>query len=92
MKETSFHRNVVAEDQFKIDYPYYGLFGSAIITPVYEEDEPTYRCRLLNGSTILLKKLFQTKKWIDAALNAETPLAAILGISIEDFLKIKKGA
>lgn len=92
MKETSFYSDALNRDQFRIDYPYYGLFGSALITPMHEADETVYRCRLLNGTTILLKKLFQTKKWIDAALNAETPLSAIIGLSIDDFLKIKKGA
>lgn len=91
MKEVSFYRDTLNKDQFKIDYPYYGLFGSAVITPIYNEEEVIYRCKLLNGTTIFLKKLFQTKKWVDTGLNAETPLSAIIGLSIEDFLKIKKG-
>jgi hypothetical protein len=91
MKETSFYTDTINKDQFKIDYPYYGLFGSALITPVNEEDDMLYRCRLLNGTTIFIKKLFQTKKWIDTGLNAETPLSKIIGLSIDDFLKIKKG-
>ena len=90
MRETSFYNDAVSLDQFKIDYPYYGLFGSAMITRQYEADEVIYKCRLLNGTTILLKKLLQTK-WIDAALNDETPLSKIIGLSIDDFLKIKKG-
>jgi hypothetical protein len=45
----------------------------------------------LNGTTIFLKKLFQSTKWIDAGVNAETPLSKIIGLSIDDFLKIKKG-
>jgi hypothetical protein len=93
MKETSFYNDAaLSKDQFKIDYPYYGLFGSAEITPIQNEEEVLYRCRLLNGTTIFLKKLFQTKKWIDAGLNAETPLSETIGIYIDDFLKIKKGA
>jgi hypothetical protein len=90
MRETSFYSDALNLGQFKIDYPYYGLFGSALITPEYEADEVIYKCRLLNGTTILLKKLLQTK-WIDAALNAETPLSKIIGLSIDDFLRIKKG-
>ena len=90
MRETSFYNDAVNLGQFKIDYPYYGLFGSALITPQCEADEVIYKCRLLNGTTILLKKLLQTK-WVDAALNAETPLSKIIGLSIDDFLKIKKG-
>ena len=92
MKETSFYNDASSKDQFKIDYPYYGLFGSAVITPLYEAGEVVYRCRLLNGTTIFLKKLFQTKKWIDTGLNTDTPLSTTIGLSIDDFLKIKKGA
>jgi hypothetical protein len=92
MKETSFYNEALNRDQFKIDYPYYGLFGSAVITPMNEADEVIYRCKLLNGTSILVKKLFQSTKWIDAGLNVETPLSKIIGLSIEDFLKIKKGA
>jgi len=90
MKETSFYNDAVNKDQFKIDYPYYGLFGSALITPISEADDILYKCKLLNGTTILIKKLFQSKKWVDAALNTETPLSKIIGSSIDDFLKIKK--
>jgi hypothetical protein len=91
MRGTLFYNDSVDEDQFKIDYPYYGLFGSAVITPIYQKDEVVYRCKLLNGSIVFLKKLFQSEKWIDTVSNAETPLAAIIGLSIDDFLKIKKG-
>jgi hypothetical protein len=75
------------KNQFKIDYPYYGLFGSANVTPVKTDTDTLFECKLLNGSTIFLKKLLQPQKWIDANLNAETPLAAIIGTSIDDFLK-----
>jgi len=91
MKETSFYNDAINNDQFKIDYPYYGLFGSAVITPIKEAEDMLYKCRLLNGTSIYIKKLFQTKEWIDTGLNAETPLSKIIGLSIEDFLKIKKG-
>ena len=91
MEETSVYNDSFIKDQFKIDYPYYGLFGTALVTPVYEEGEITFRCRLLNGTTIFLKKFFQSK-WIDAALNDETSLSKVMGLSIDDFLKIKKGA
>lgn len=92
MKGTSFFEETISTDQFKIDYPYYGLFGSAVITPISNNSDVIYRCRLLNGTTIFLKKLFQSKKWIDTALDAETPLSNVIGLSIDDFLKIKKGA
>jgi len=91
MKETSFYPNTVIKEQFKIDYPYYGLFGSALVTPVSEEGELTYHCRLLNGTDIVLKKLFQSK-WVDTNLNAETSLSKVIGLSIDDIIKIKKGA
>jgi len=91
MKETLFYSNTSSKDQFKIDYPYYGLFGSAFITPVNEAGEVVYKCKLLNGTTLLLKKIFQSKKWIELDLNTETPLSKIIGLSIDDFLKIKKG-
>ncbi len=74
-------------NEFKIDYPYYGLFGSADVTPIDNNAEVVYKCRLLNGSIVLLKKLLQQRKWIDASLNAETPLSSVLGTSIDDFLK-----
>jgi hypothetical protein len=73
--------------QFKIDYPYYGLFGSADITAISGDNEVVYKCKLLNGSIIFLKKLLQPKKWIDANLNTETPLAVVIGRYIDDFLK-----
>jgi hypothetical protein len=91
MKETSFYTDTLIKEQFKIDYPYYGLFGSALITPVNEDGETIYHCRLLNGKDMVLKKLFQSK-WVDTDLNAETSLSKIIGLSIDDLLKIKKGA
>ncbi|MGZ5191374.1 MAG: hypothetical protein ACXWCZ_10165 [Flavisolibacter sp.] len=73
---------------FKIDYPYYGLFGSADITPISGENDVVYKCELLNGSIIFLKKLIQPKKWVDANLNSETPLSVVIGRYIDDFLKV----
>lgn len=75
--------------QFRIYYPYYGLFGSADVTWINnnsEVTEATFKCKLLNGSIVMLKKLLQTKKWIDTSLNKETPLSSVLGNSIDDFL------
>ena len=73
-------------NQFRIDYPYYGLFGTADITAEKSENGTIFRCRLLNGSILLLKKLVQQRKWVDTSINAETPLSSIIGSSIEDFL------
>lgn len=78
-------RNV--RDHFKIDYPYYGLFGSADITPINDENDVVYKCELLNGNIIFLKKLIQPKRWIDTNLNSETPLSVVIGRYIDDFLK-----
>jgi hypothetical protein len=71
-------------DPFQVDYPYYGLFGSAKVTPL-QQQEQIYECRLLNGHTLTLKKI--EKRWIDTVLNHETPLASVIGMSIDDFLK-----
>jgi len=79
--------NGLNRNQFKIDYPYYGLFGSADITTLNENGEIIYKCKLLNGTVILLKKLLSSKQWVDVNLNKETPLSTIIGISIDDFLK-----
>lgn len=92
MGEASFYNDAISRETFKIDYPYYGLFGTALITPQFSQEEVIYKCRLLNGTTLVLKKLFSSKKWVDAALDAETPLASIIGLSIDDFMSIKKGA
>lgn len=91
MKKTLFFNTALNKDQFRVDYPYFGLFGTAEVTPVQEQDETIYKCRLLNGTTVFLKKLFQSKKWIDASINAETPLSTTIGLSIDDFLKIQEG-
>lgn len=88
MGETLIFREQRKGDHFKIDYPYYGLFGSADITAVpQEQDEVLYECRLLNGNVIHLKKQVQLKKWIDLTLNRETSLSYIIGTAIDDFLK-----
>lgn len=87
MGEILFFPEARNKNQFKIDYPYYGLFGTADVTPVKEENEVVYKCKLLNGSIVFLKKLLQPSKWVDANLNLETPLASVIGTSIDDFLK-----
>jgi hypothetical protein len=69
---------------FKVDYPYYGLFASAEVTAVLNQDQ-VFECRLRNGHTLRLQKV--EKRWIDAGLNHETPLASIIGTSIDDFLR-----
>ena len=84
-----FYNGTVQSGQFKIDYPYYGLFGSAEVTELNENGETIYKCKLLNGSNIFLKRLLGHKKWIDANLNRETALSSVIGISIDDFLKSK---
>jgi hypothetical protein len=90
MGEILFYSEPLNRSQFRIDYPYYGLFGSADITPIRNDDEVIYRCKLLNGTIIFLKKLLDRRKWVDANLEKETPLSAIIGVSIDDFLKNKQ--
>ena len=75
------------QNHFKIDYPYYGLFGSADITTIHNNNEVIFRCQLLNGTILHLKKLMQQKKWIDLNMNSETPLSAVIGNSIDDFFR-----
>jgi hypothetical protein len=87
MGEILFFNEARNKNQFRIDYPYYGLFGSANITTINNESEVIYKCQLLNGTIIFLKKLAQARKWIDANLNIETPLSTVIGMSIDDFLK-----
>jgi hypothetical protein len=76
-------------NQFKIDYPYYGLFGTADVTPIDSNSETLYSCKLLNGTILLVKKLLQQRKWVDASLNMETPLSSVIGMYIDDFLRVK---
>ena len=87
MGELSLYHRYRSQDHFKINYPYYGLFGTADVTTVSEEDEIIFHCRLLNGTILYLKKLLHQKKWIDLNMNTETPLAAVIGNSIDDFFK-----
>ena len=87
MRDMLYFSPTSEKSHFRVHYPYYGLFGSADVTAVDSNSELTFKCKLLNGSVVILKKLLQTKKWIDMALNKETPLSSVLGNSIEDFLK-----
>jgi hypothetical protein len=73
------------KNHFKVDYPYYGLFGTAEVTMRTSHPDKIYECRLKNGTIVLLKKI--EKRWIDTLVNGETPLAAVLGTSIDDFLR-----
>ncbi|HEX2607145.1 MAG TPA: hypothetical protein VHK91_07185 [Flavisolibacter sp.] len=73
-------------NHFTVDYPYYGLFGTAEVNLLYEAGERLFECRLINGAVVCLKKL-SAKKWIDTQHNSETPLSAVIGTYIDDFLK-----
>jgi hypothetical protein len=86
MNDLLFLSDLRNKNQFRIHYPYLGLFSSAEVTPIDNDAEVLYKCELLNGSILYLKKLIQHKKWIDANLNIETPLSTVIGISIDDFL------
>lgn len=70
--------------QFKVYYPYYGLFATAEVTTV-DNLEKVYQCKLKNGDTVVLKKVHL--KWIDLVTNDTTPLSNLIGNSIDDFLK-----
>ncbi|MFL5771871.1 MAG: hypothetical protein ACJ75F_01855 [Flavisolibacter sp.] len=87
MGKIVFYNEYRNSDQFRIDYPYYGLFGSANVTRLLHDQEMVFECALLNGSIITVKKSGPSNKWIDMAMNHETPLSATIGISIEDFLR-----
>ncbi|MFL5740133.1 MAG: hypothetical protein ACJ75B_07940 [Flavisolibacter sp.] len=87
MGELLFFREFRNKNQFKIDYPYYGLFGSADITVLQKEEQTLYECRLLNGSIVCLRKQPVVNRWIDAGVNGETPLSITIGEAIDDFLK-----
>ena len=76
-----------ATNRFSVSYPYYGLFGTADVRLLQDEGEPLFECKLVNGAIILLKKLDNTRKWIDAQLNRETPLSSVIGMYIDDFIK-----
>ncbi|MBA2744636.1 MAG: hypothetical protein H0U44_00285 [Flavisolibacter sp.] len=73
--------------KFKIDYPYYGLFGTANVNVVEAEGDVVYECQLLNGGIVCLKK---TIKWLDVNCGDETPLARLLGTYIEEYMKERK--
>lgn len=87
MGSVVFDKEYRNHDQFRIDYPYYGLFGSARVIRSIKGQEVVFNCTLLNGNIITIKKSTSHEKWIDTELNTETPLSAIIGIAIEDFLK-----
>jgi len=71
-------------NSFKVDYPYYGLFGTAEVC-VVNDPEKLFECKLKNGKTICLKKL--GNKWLDTLLNEETSLSSVIGSSIDDYYK-----
>ena len=78
---------VPTRNHFSISYSYYVLFGTADVKLLQSETEPLFECKLVNGAIVLLKKLGNTRKWIDAQLNRETPLSSILGLYIDDFIR-----
>ena len=78
---------VQSTNQFSISYPYYGLFGTADVKLLKSAEELLFECKLVNGSVVLIKKMGQSRKWIDAQLERETPLSSVLGMYIEDFIK-----
>lgn len=85
MGEVLTYQEFKNQSHFKIQYPYYGLFGTADITAIDQGEAVVFRCQLLNGTILFLKKLTNPRKWIDVNLNLETPLSAVIGNSIDDF-------
>lgn len=75
------------ESQFTISYPHYGLFRTAEVRLVAAESGPLFECRLVNGATILLKKVAGSRQWVEAQSNACTSLSAVLGMYIDDLLE-----
>ena len=84
---TLFYNYVTNHNQFKVDYPYYGLFGTAQVKLVQEQNDKIFECKINNGTVVRLKKMKEAKKWIDLEMNEVTPLSSIIGGSIDDFLK-----
>jgi hypothetical protein len=78
---------VQPKNQFIVSYPYYGLFGTADVKLLQSEGESLFECKLVNGAVLFLKKLANNKQWIDTQLNRETPLSAVIGLYIDDFIK-----
>jgi hypothetical protein len=78
---------VQSKNQFSISYPYYGLFGTADVKLLQSAEELLFECKLVNGAVVLIKKIGQSRKWVDAQLEKETPLSSVLGMYIEDFIK-----
>ena len=81
---------VETRSQFSVSYPYYGLFGTADVKLVQTEGDPLFECKLVNGAIMLLKKISNSRKWIDVQLNRETPLSSVIGMYIDDFIKEPK--
>jgi hypothetical protein len=74
-------------NQFRIDYPYYGLFRTADIEVVQAEGDVLFQCKNINGTVIWLKKTAKSQRWLDANVGNETPLATIIGMYIDDHIR-----
>lgn len=84
MGHTTMYAKSGTINQFSIYYPYYGLFSTAEVS--VNEREDLFHCKLTNGNIISLKKVLESRKWIDVKENKITPLADIIGNYIDDFL------
>jgi hypothetical protein len=71
--------------QFRIDYPYYGLFRSADVKIIEAEGDVLYQCEMINGTEVWLKKA-KSQRWLDMESGSETPLARLLGVYIDDYI------
>ena len=77
------------QNQFKIDFPYYGLFRTAAVKVVEAEGDVLYECSMLNGNIVCLKKTEQSHKWMEVN-SGETPLSRLLGTYIDEHMGIRK--
>jgi hypothetical protein len=77
-------------DQFQVNYPYYGLFGTANVRLLSTDGDQLFECKLMNGAVVMLKKITNSKLWIDAQANDRTPLAEVIGMYIDDFIRDAK--
>lgn len=84
MSAYSIFKEVNKTQSFRVDYPYYGLFGTAEVS-VVNDYEKVFECKLRNGQTVRLTKI--GSKWFDVLQNEETALSSVIGSSIDDHYK-----
>jgi hypothetical protein len=74
-------------NEFIIGYDYFGLSGTALVTPTRSNAGVYFNCKLLETNdsiNILYKKEAVASFWIDRDLNIPTPLSLFIGQAIEN--------